>query len=418
MSGSPESAWKHAHASRVLQDSVQLREMICAVVQQECTRCFSAVLKGLISTGSLARDEATIIRSEESWAVRGDAEFMLVFEKHSALPSAAALRGVRRSIESDLLERKIECKIDLSAVHPSYFQRLPAHIFTYELKHCGRVIAGDTAILQSIPDYSADELSREDAWRLLCNRLIEVLECAEEFSGENGRFAPELQYRIVKLYLDMATSLLLFVRAYAPSYRERGEAIFRLAGRKMRPEACPFELGAFADLVADCTGVKLLPQGCEQRRVEFSRHSAMQTAHALWRWELVQLAGTKSVGSDRDLFDQWIKRQSSWKSIRGWLHVLRACGWQRSYRLWPRWWGLRKASPRHWIYLIASSLLFQLHADANSFQPRGQDVNLVKLISYLPVRRMTAKNHAPPSWENLAYDVVWNYRQFLMGTRA
>jgi hypothetical protein len=418
MSGLPELVRKPTHPSGALPDTIQLRETICGVVQAECSRCFSGLLKALISTGSLARDEATIIRTEESWVVRGDAEFMLVFEKSAALPAAAALGGVRRRIESDLVQRKIECKIDLSAVHPTYFQRLPAHIFTYELKHCGRVIAGDEAMLQLIPDYYVAELSREDAWRLLCNRLIEVLGCTEELSGECGRFSPELQYRIVKLYLDMATSLLVFAGAYAPSYRERRDAMLRLAGRKIHVEAFPFELGGFADLVAACTAEKLLPQGHDEPRVDFSRRTAMQTAHALWRWELAQLVGAKSVGNDRDLFDQWMRAQPSWKRIRGWLYIVRACGWQRSYHLWPRWWGLRKASPRHWIYLVASSLLFQTTEDVNSSQTYRVDANWASLSRCLPVAKMTANQSASPSWKDVAHDVVWNYREFLMGTRA
>jgi hypothetical protein len=420
MSGLPELARKPTHPSGALPDSIQLREFICGVVQLECERCFSGLLKGLISTGSLARDEATIVYKEESKAVRGDAEFMLVFQKNAALPAMEALGGVRQRIESDLLQQKIECKIDLSAVHPTYFQRLPAHIFTYELKHCGRVIAGDEAILQSIPDYSVDELSREDAWRLLCNRLIEVLECVEEPSGERARFSPALQYRVAKLYLDMATSLLVFVGAYAPSYRERRDAMLRLAGRKIQAEAetFPFELGEFADLVADCTAEKLLSHGHEERRVDLSRRSAIQTAHALWRWELAQLTGGKSVGDDRELFDQWMRMQPSRTRIRGWLYIVRACGWQRSYRLWPRWWGLRKASPRHWIYLVASSLLFQATEDMKAPQTHGADTNWASLGRWLPVAKMSATQSARPSWKDVAHDVVWNYREFLVGTRA
>ncbi len=418
MSGLPELARKLIPASGAGPDSIRLRESICSVVQRECERCFSGLLKTLISTGSLARDEATVTRKEESQAVCGDAEFMLVFEKSAGLPTTAALGGVRRRIESDLLEGKIECKIDLSAVHPTYFRRLPAHIFTYELKHCGRVIAGDETILQSIPDYSADELSREDAWRLLCNRLIEVLECAEELSGERGPFSPELQYRIVKLYLDMATSVLVFVGAYAPSYRERRDAMLRLAGQEIQAEKFPFEIEEFADLVADCTAEKLLPHTREARQIDLSRRTAMQTAHALWRWELAQLAGGKSLGDDYGLFDQWMEMQPSWKRIRGWLYVVRACGWHRSYHLWPRWWGLRKASPRHWIYLVASSLLFQATEDVKAHQTHGADANWASLSRCLPVAKMSAKQPARPSWKDVAHDVVWNYREFLVGTRA
>jgi hypothetical protein len=375
-------------------------------------------MRALISTGSLARHEASYLRREGSWIVRGDAEFMVVFEDRATLPTGAALSGIRSRIESDLLQRNIQCRIDLSVVHPSYFRCLPAHIFTYELKHCGRVIAGDEGILYSIPDYSADELSREDAWRLLCNRLIEMLECAAELSSENKPPSANLRYKILKLYLDMATSFLVFVQAFVPTYRERRDALLRLSGQGMTTGAYPVDLGSFANLVADCTVQKLAPLTGEECAVELPCRAAIQAAHALWRWELAQLVGTQTELADLDLFNKWISLQPFRKRVRGWFYILRACGWQRSYNVLVCWLRLWKASPRHWVYLVASTLVFQLTVDANSSQPRRHDANWGSLCGYLPVRKMTAKNQASPSWEELAYDVVWNYQQFLMGTRA
>src|SRR5579859_5353797 len=106
MSGLPELVRKPAGVSGALLDFIQLRETIYDVAQRECARCFGA-LKALISTGSLARDEASIHRKEESWAVRGDAEFLLVFEKNEALPTAEILGAVRQRIESELIQLKI-----------------------------------------------------------------------------------------------------------------------------------------------------------------------------------------------------------------------------------------------------------------------------------------------------------------------
>jgi hypothetical protein len=418
MSGLPELTRRPTGTAEVLLDSASLRRAICDSAHRECTDAFRNQLRALISTGSLARDEASFLRKENSWAVRGDAEFMIVFEKNTALPAIAALSEIRRRIENDLLQQNIQCKIDLSAVHQNYFQHLPGHIFTYELKHCGRVIAGDERILQFIPDYSADDLSLEDAWRLLCNRLLEILECAAELSGENNTPSAALQYKILKLYLDMGTSFLVFVQAYVPTYRERRDVLIRLAGQKTTTGAYPFELGSFADLVGDCTAQKLVFHPDCERSIELSCRVAIQTAHALWRWELAQLVGAKTELTDLELFNKWISLQPFKKRVRGWFYILRACGWQQSYLVLLRWLSLRKASPRHWIYLVASTLLFQLTADANSSRMLRQDANCGSLSSYLPVRRMTAKNQAPPSWEDLACDVVWNYQQFLVGTRA
>jgi hypothetical protein len=420
MSGQPELIRKPIEPSNVQPDLIQLRETICGVVRQECTRCFGTLLKTIISTGSLARDEASILRKEESWAVRGDAEFMLVFEQKAPLPAADILDAVHRRIESELIQQRIECKIDLSAVHPTYFLRLPAHIFTYELKHCGRVIAGDPAILHSIPDYSVDELSKEDAWRLLCHRLIELLECSEELSGERGRHSSALQYKILKLYLDMATSLLVFVGAYAPSYRERRDAMSRLASRSVSKDAFPFDLSGFADLVAACTAEKLLPCRDEQGPVDLSQRTALQTAHLLWCWELQRLTGADAILSDIQLMDKLIRLQTFTAKVRGWLYVLRARGWYRSYRHWPRWLRLAcRTSPRYCIYVAACCLLFHTnlysrHLRAGRNQNRGWD----NPSAWLPVIDQIEIDGDDQELLKIASAVVSNYREFVVGTRA
>jgi len=417
MSGLPELVRRQTGVAEVPLDSASLRQAIFDSTLRECTDAFRNRLRALISTGSLARDEASFLRQENSWAVCGDAEFMVVFEKNAALPATTALGEIRRRIESNLLQQNIRCKIDLSAVHPSYFQHLPAHIFTYELKHCGRVIAGDELILQSIPDYSADSISLEDAWRLLCNRLVEMLECAAELSGENQAPSPTLRYKILKLYLDMGSSFLVFLQAYVPTYGERRDVLLRLSGNNTMIGGYPFELGTFADVVARCTAQKLVP-GASDLTIDLSWLTAIQEAHALWRWELARLVDVRTELTDLELFNKWITLQPFEKRARGWLHILRACGWRRGYLVLLRWLSLRRASPRHWIYLVASTLLFQLTAEANSSRTRGRDASYGSLSSYLPVRRMTAKNQQNPSWEDLAHDVVWNYQQFLVGTRA
>ena len=399
-------------------DSATLRKLIYEAALREFTVAFGDRLRAVISTGSVARNEASFLRRENSFVVCGDAEFLVVFKKNTVLPAIAALGEIRQRIERNLLQQNIQCKIDLSAVHPGYFTRLPAHIFSYELKHCGRVIAGDERILHTIPDYSPKDLSREDAWRLLCNRLVEMLECAVELSREEKKPSIALRYKIVKLYLDMGASFLVFQKAFVPTYRERCKTLLRFAAETPDNTAFPLDLQKFAELVAKCTEQKMLPGASDQRSTELPWQAAIQSARALWRWELIQLVGASEELTDSELFDRWICRQPFHKSIRGWLYVARACGWQRSHIVLLRWLNLRKTSPRHWIYLIASSLLFQMSADVNSSATRGQDGSLSMLSSYLPVRRVAATNCISPSWEGLADDVVWSYQQFLIGTRA
>ena len=418
MSRLPQLVRKPVDAAEAVVDSAMLRKTICDSAMRECTEAFGDQLRAVISTGSLARDEASILRHENSFVVRGDAEFLVVFKKNGALPATAALREIRQRIERNLLQQNIQCKIDLSAVHPGYFPRLPAHIFSYELKHCGRVIAGDERILETIPDYSPKDLSREDAWRLLCNRLVEMLECAAELSREEKKPSIALRYKIVKLYLDMGASLLVFEKAFVPTYRDRCKALLRLAAEKPTNTAFPFDLENFAEFVAECTEQKLSPGASDELSTELSWQAAIQSARALWRWELIQMVGASEELSDSELFDRWIGRQPFHKSIRGWLYVARACGWRQSLDVLLRWLKLRKASPRHWIYFIAGTLLFQSSTEPNAAERRAPDANLTMLASYLPIRSAVALNEPQLAGLNLARDAHWNYQQFVAGTRA
>jgi hypothetical protein len=418
MSRLPELVRTPAGAAEAVYDSASLRKSICDSALRECEEAFRDRLRAVISTGSVARDEASFLRRENSFVVCGDAEFLVVFKKNAALPATAALGDVRRRIEKNLLQRNIQCKIDLSAVHMGYFQHLPAHIFTYELKHCGRIIAGDERILQTIPDYSPGDLSREDAWRLLCNRLVEILECADELSREDKQPSSVLRYKIVKLYLDMAASFLVYVGAFVPTYRERCEALMHLAAGKPMVTEYPFDLSSFAEIVADCTEQKLAPSAAGELSMDVCLHAAIQLARALWRWELTQLVATKEELTDAELFDRWIRQLPFRKNICGWLYILRACGWRHSDVVLLRWLNLRKASPRHWIYLIASTLLFQWNTAANTSERQAQDADLAKLARYLPIKNAARTDQQRLSWENLACDAHRNYQEFVAGTRA
>ena len=140
MSSLPELAPKPSELAGTPPDIVHLRRAIFEVVRSECVRTYEGKLKALVATGSLARNEGSVTHAGESWTIHGDAEFLVVFDEHAGVPAAEDLGIIRRVIESELSRLKISCKIDLSPVSPSYFPHLPAHIFSYELKHCGQVI--------------------------------------------------------------------------------------------------------------------------------------------------------------------------------------------------------------------------------------------------------------------------------------
>ena len=407
------------NSAQEIVDASSLREIIEEDIRRECVEIFGNGVHAIVLTGSLARDEASLSCKDGVWRIAGDAEFLVVFEAKATLPTALTVGNVRQRIETSLRSHKIECSIDLSAVRPSYFERLPPHILSYELKHNGQVILGDCRVLHLIPDFSVDDLALEDAWRLLNNRLIEVLEHISELPARSNTPSAPLRYRILKLYLDMATSFLVFAREYAPTYQKRCAALQSLAAKERRTEDYPFDLEDFCDRVSRCTSEKLQLTSAEQCAFTLSWRDALRTAHSLWRWEIVRLVGTEQSLPDRELLEKWVRRLPRLERIRGWSYVLRARAWHRSYLDWPRWLRLCwKASPRYCIYFVGSTLLFRLAEDEELSESMLRNEDFEFLRRLLPVTKATSSGKERASWESLASETFWNYKEFLVGTRS
>jgi hypothetical protein len=374
-------------------------------------------LRAIILTGSVARNEGTFVREGESWRALGDAECILILHKHARFPDTPLAALLLREIEDALASRGILCHVDFSMVRSDFLRRLRPHIFAYELRACGQVVWGDPRILALIPPFDASQIPLEDAWRLLQNRIVETLGIPHSLPSESGQIPEGLYYRTVKLYLDMATSLLVFRGAYAPTYGEREQRL-----RTLKPSAGagdpPFEMGGFIEQVAACTEWKLHPvTPTPSGGPEFWR-TALRYAHQLWRWELAQLAGLDHRASDHDLFCRWMRLQPYPQRLRGWAHALRHQGWLRSWREWGRWSRLAlTASPRYWTYAAANDLLFgQASLLETSGKRSAANRDWRTLKNCLPLRKPSTA--ARLNWSGIAAEISWNYTELLMGTRA
>jgi len=127
-------------------DQAAIRGLLCEVVARVCRQQWDHRLRSLLLTGSVARDETTILAHPSGWRVLGDADFMAVFQRNAPLPAAGVVAALTAKCESDLRAAGVFAHVGLAVVHDDYFCRLPAHIFTYELRCCGRMFA-EMAIL-------------------------------------------------------------------------------------------------------------------------------------------------------------------------------------------------------------------------------------------------------------------------------
>ena len=389
---------------------------ICAEAIRQTLKHHAGGIRALVLTGSLARGEGTVAADGELCRVLGDAEFLAVFSDGGARPGATAMHETATRVEAALREALISCPITLSAVSEAYLRALRPAIFAYELRSCGRVIWGDPIVLDSIPEFSARDISRADAWHLLCNRLIEQLEVTAPPGHDDRPVLPAARYRMIKLHLDMATSFLVFAGAYEPTYRARSERLLTLARDPQMISSAPFPLGQFARAVAACTRWKL--DGGDPVSEPLSWSTTLDQAYRLWRWELLRLTNTTDALRDRALLDALAERQSVADRMRGWLHVARRCGWHRSWRLWPRWARLaRRGSPRYLVYAAACQTLFSGRWPPSLETAAGPADPVRDAVADLPVIRASAWPGLP-QWTDIVADIAFNYREFLVDTRA
>jgi hypothetical protein len=400
--------------ARYNSQEARLQKEVVAETLKACSRHYGAALRAIIQTGSLARDEASYRCEPGRTVVLGDAEFILIFGERARLPHPRDIVAVQTEIENALAARAIQCDIGLNRSYPSYLRSIRPHIFGYELMTCGRVVAGDTGILSLIPRFSSGDIPLEDAWRLLQNRMIELLEVSTDLADSPGVLPERVYYRVVKLYMDMATSLLLFAGAYAPSYRERAANLRSLAVRHSRGD-WPFELEEFAETVAGCTNWKLAPGSPRAGEGERFWRRAIADARRLWRWELARLTQAPEDASDEELWVRWAGQQTWAARIRGWLYVIRSQGCLRGWRNWLKWAQLAcESSPRYWIYKAGTELLFQLPpllAASDFHGPATLDVR-----GRLPA--LHARSARKAKWSDLISEVAWNYHEFLVQTRS
>lgn len=398
-----------------------MKSVICEEVARLCQQVYREGLRAVVLTGSLARNEATFVKDDEGALLLGDAEFLLVFGNGATLPTSDDLRLIRQQIEERVRRRGLRADITLTAGPEAYLRALPPSIFAYELRTCGETLAGDAGALALIPDFSPADVPLEDAWRLLANRLVEQIEGVPELLERRPTLSPKLHYRTVKLYLDMATSLLVFAGGYAPTYEERARALALLRDAEPSASRAPFALQDFCAEVGECTRWKLgaVDPGGDVPRAFWER--AMAHANALWRWELVQLAGDDDAGApDRTLMARWMRRQPLSARVRGWAHIVRQAGWSSSWSRWPAWARLAlRTSPRYAVYATATELLFGLRTSSGAAHDGGganaQDQDV---IAQLPVAPRSKAANGGRTWTDIADDVLFNYHEFLVNTRS
>jgi len=121
--------------------------------------------------------------------------------------------------------------LDVGQKSPAQLRRLRPSILNHDLKYASRVIHGDTAVLDLIPDIPASSLPMKDAQILYFTRLWTFLGSLppggvdQDLAGDCARF---FRNQMSKAVLAVVDVVLLAHGAYDTSYRTRVERLAAL----------------------------------------------------------------------------------------------------------------------------------------------------------------------------------------------
>jgi hypothetical protein len=370
-----------------------------------CRETFGAALGAVVLTGSLARNEASYLLKDGRAILLSDAEAVVVLHDGAPLPSRQATQSLCGLAEQCLEARGVRIHVSLSVVHGSYLRRLPPCIYSYELRACGLVLYGEPGVLEQIPIYAASGLSREDAWRTLSNRLVEQMEADVEIGAGDA-----LCYRSIKLCLDLASSLLVFFGRFEAGYRTR---LSRMEEFALTPGAgqLPIPIAEFLALLRLCTTAKLQPEVVADPGAVLAEQIT-RWAWQAWLWELERMTGSDTGAGAEDMIGVFGRSLGGERLLRGWLFAVRRAGWLHSAPYWTKWlWLLtRKLTPRHAVYLAA----YRWRQAQRQENCNGESQPMEAVRDLLPVDGTAQAATAA----GVARQLVWNYQEFVMETRA
>jgi hypothetical protein len=397
-------------------------ETIIPLVTEQLKALLLSKLEAIVLTGSFARGEGSIRRIGNRLTVLGDMEF-LVFCSPGTSMTKVQKELVRQAqqLSARLAEQGIDCDLEFSSVTERYLHALRPHIFGYELLTHGRVVWGKPDILLSAHSFPPALIPAWDAWRMLNNRLLEQLQWAETLRNGDRSSLERTFYQILKCYIDIGTTLLIFGGRYRPTYASRAAELLRWSSDEHKMEFIPI----ISKRVEACTAFKLSPSSTrppldlelesasiEKLRADIERIfvELVPLAREVWRWEAAQLTGQQLDPrvDDNSLRNDTLRTQCWAEKLRGWakLILMTVVRHQRGFggRL-----GLlfSRGSPRYLIYCVASELYFK-----SPVVLRGEEPELAAVESLLPV---VFQEHACEKrpWWRLRANVLSGWRLFL-----
>ena len=178
--------------------------------------------KSIIISGSFGRGEATVIEENGKLKFLSDCEVILI-------PYKWIFNREKLEKFEQNFYKKTGLKVEIWGFTPTLYLFLPflskkirPTIANYDLKYGSKVIHGKN-YLDKIPAFKPEDIPLWEGIRLILNRMAEAL---EHFSLNPS---DEMLFWTDKIVLACQDSLLLLLKEYTPSYRERNERFIKVS---------------------------------------------------------------------------------------------------------------------------------------------------------------------------------------------
>jgi hypothetical protein len=347
-----------------------------------------ARIEAVILAGSLARGEGSVLRDEASFRLLGDMECLVILRDTRDWPTTRReLAGLSAHATREVGDAGRLATIEYTPAGLGYLRRaIRPSIFAYDLLHGGQVVWGRPDILREVAAFTAADIPREDALRLLMNRIVELL-LVDDASPPPG--GPRTRaYHVAKVALDLAGSALAFAGHHTPRYRDRPSAFRTRLGSTADLRSALPRPGDFVEMLDWATRCKLAPSDDLLFAQAPERRDPLVAAwaQAFWLWETRRLLG-RPLADFNELIDAYLRHEPLGARLRGWAKL-----WLHPFR--PRRtlslsqtvrWALR-SSPHQLIYGAA---LLALWSKRSAGHGAGWQARAGSLF---PLRRPAATN--------------------------
>lgn len=193
----------------------------------EAIRGKGRALYAVLLTGSLGRGEGTLL------AGPGGPELLSDYDLW-ALTAEPCPTAFFRDLEAGLNPRLWGAHVTIGALPVGQLPGLAPALWTYDLRHGSRVVAGPAGALEALPDYRPGDIPAWEAVKLLCNYAAVLLAVLPG----RGRPAPgdrELAGALLRLAYRLGDALAIQAGCYQVRLSGRPEALGAVAAFQALP---------------------------------------------------------------------------------------------------------------------------------------------------------------------------------------